>query len=204
MDPSVDRRRRHDVDQLDLQPAAAEGARGGLRGAERDAVPRPRHQPGVRLERGRSGVRRLPGRSLEHRRDPRRHAGPGRGHLRGVTPDRARRRRSGGRAFTLAAKRGQHWQRQSRPRSRTRPHPVAEREDRAGSGSSMDATAGSCWRWSGSRRSCTSGWSGSRRSPRSCSRSRTGRGSGSATSTGSASRTTSRSSPSSSGTSSRR
>ena len=55
------------------------------------------------------------------------------------------------------------------------------------SGSSMDATAGSCWRWSASRPSSTSGWSGSRRSPRSCSRSRTGTGSGSATSTGSGS-----------------
>ena len=143
-----------DVDTVDLHPAAAEGPRGGLRGADGDAVPRPRHQPGVRLERRRSGVRGLPGRSLEHRLDPRRHAGPGRGHLRGVTPiaPAAHMRRA---RFTLAAKRGQHWQRQ--PRSRTRqpsrrspgraegpPSPAVRRTrplDRAGDGGDPDDPA---------------------------------------------------------------
>ena len=101
-----------------LQQKAADRS---LRGGKRDPVPGPRHQPGVRRQRCRSGVRRLHLRPLQHRRDPRGHAGPGRGNLRGVTfspaaPAAARRRA----LFPLAAKRGQQWQRQSR--SRTRPH----------------------------------------------------------------------------------
>ncbi len=136
---------------------------------------------------------------LEHRRHPRGHAGPGRGHL-GGNADRARRRASAG-ASPFRIEAGQHWQRQPGSRPRPRPWP---RRGPAVSGSSTVETAGSCSPWWRSRRFCTSRSSGFRPLPRSCSRSRTGRGSGSATSTGSASRTTSRFSRSSSGTSSKR
>ena len=202
MDPSVDRRgagRRH----LDLHPAAAEGARGGLRGADRDAVPRPRHQPGVRLERRRSGVRRLHRRPLEHRLDPRRHAGPGRGHLRGVTPVSARRCAAAG-ALHSRSEAGAALATAVQAQVQNPPASLAEREDRPSPAVRRTRPLGRAGDGRASRRSCTSGWSGSRRSPRSCSRSRTGRGSGSATSTGWASRITSRSSPSSRRTSSRR
>ena len=74
--------RRREVDTgvyNDLQPKVQEAV---AECRQRDPVPRSRHQSGVRLERGRTSHRRLPGRPDEDRLHPRRHARAGRGHPR--------------------------------------------------------------------------------------------------------------------------